>query len=374
MQVISAFLQRFNPSRFWNTFFFWRSIRLALCMTIPIIYQHFYPISDDFSRGIFITTLLMSIGDISANYFVRLRLQVIILGLIVLMALVMPYINNNLFLFCLFTAIVIFTSLKIQKVLPRDNMFILISMLCLSFMVTDNHLPTENLNFFYGILIGGAWFILFSFLCFLIYIFLKILYTNATSLFYEKTAHVPNPEKAFFRVRESFEETEPDNRVFLFRHPFRLLLSITIGYLLMQYLESDLDYWIILTIILVHNPSKRISASLPKIFERLGGTFVGLLIMYLIIQFSPPKWLEVLGILTLSFGIFFTIRIDYFIAVIFITLLVVLNLDYNNSFTLGILSERLIDTAIGILIVLGSHSVLLLLENLIEKSQQKKGA
>ena len=374
MEVVISFFKRFNPKRFWNTFQFWRSVRLAITMTLPILYLYLNPISDDFSRGVFITTLLMSIGDISANYSVRLKLQIVINFLILLMALTMPYVNQNMILFAIYTAVLIFISRQVQKSLPKDNMYMLISMLCLSFMVNDSYKINEHPRFFYAILLAGAWFIGVSLISFLIYKIVKRLGLSIAHSHYEREEYKKVPKTPFFIYSplSPEEEDKEDDRIFLFRHPFRLFLSIMVGYTLMQQLDSVLDYWIVLTIVLVHNPSKRISASLPKIFERLGGTLVGLLLMLIIVQYNPPKWLELIGIFITSFGIFFTIRKDYFIAVIFITLLVVLNLDFKNSLHSGIYAERMLDTLIGVVIVLGAHSLVLLLEQLFKS--RKKGA
>jgi uncharacterized membrane protein YccC len=144
-------------------------------------------------------------------------------------------------------------------------------------------------------------------------------------------------------------------RKLIFRHPFRLGLSLLLGYGYILVFPSTQAYWVLLTILFVHHPSKWFNASLPRIMQRFIGSIMGLILFWPLVYISLPTY----GWITLSFlfsiPIFLFVRDNYFIAITFITLLVMTVISLYNLMSMEVLLERALDTFIGITVVIISH-------------------
>lgn len=113
-----------------------------------------------------------------------------------------------------------------------------------------------------------------------------------------------------------------------------------------------------MTIIFIHNPSKRINASIPRIVQRFLGTILGLILVALLAEWIQVATFWILITFLSSVPIFLFIRDNYFIAITFITILVMANFAFIDRLTYSILKERAIDTCLAIGIVLGVHITL----------------
>ncbi|WP_434360868.1 YccS family putative transporter [Parasalinivibrio latis] len=132
-----------------------------------------------------------------------------------------------------------------------------------------------------------------------------------------------------------------------FRHAVRLSVVLVAGYAILQGLQLERGYWILLTILFVCQPSY--SATRSKLVERVIGTVAGLLVgIPLLYFFSDPLSQIVLMVIT---GVmFFAFRTtQYAIATAFITLLVLLCFNQLGE-GYAVILPRLSDTLIGCLL------------------------
>jgi uncharacterized membrane protein (TIGR01666 family) len=130
----------------------------------------------------------------------------------------------------------------------------------------------------------------------------------------------------------------------LFRHAVRLALALTAGYGLIQGLQLERGYWILLTILFVCNPN--FSATRKRVSERMAGTVIGLIIGVPLLYLFPGQ--EGQLVLMVIFGVaFFATRIlHYGVATTFITLLVLLCFSQQGD-GYAVILPRLGDTLIG---------------------------
>lgn len=111
-------------------------------------------------------------------------------------------------------------------------------------------------------------------------------------------------------------------------------------------------YWLLLTLVLVSRPSYFLTRK--RNWERLWGTFIGLVIAWILVQFSISTALQLsLGAISL-FGFFAFNRINYAVSVVFVTIAVVLCLNVYHGEPLHIVSGRIGFTALGCLLCLAA--------------------
>lgn len=145
--------------------------------------------------------------------------------------------------------------------------------------------------------------------------------------------------------RRIMSQMTPDS--VLFRHALRLSSTLTLGYALIQLLDLDFGFWILLTTLFVCQPN--FSATRQKLKQRVIGTISGLLIGFVLLTLFPSQDSQ-LVFLTISGVLFFSFRQkNYGYATAFITMLVLFCFNQLGEGFVVIL-PRLFDTLLGCLL------------------------
>jgi len=152
-----------------------------------------------------------------------------------------------------------------------------------------------------------------------------------------------------------------DNLTFksnIFRHAIRVSTATLAGYLVSLFFPLGHSYWILLTIIVILKPAY--SLTKKRNYQRVTGTVAGALAGLLILYFIPDKTVLFALMLVLMIGTYSFLRTNYFISVFFMTPYVLLLLHLLNGGNFEtIISDRLIDTAIGSAIAFAANFLLL---------------
>lgn len=130
----------------------------------------------------------------------------------------------------------------------------------------------------------------------------------------------------------------------LFRHAIRLSTVLFVGYILVELTHIPSGFWILLTSLFVCLPN--FNATKRRMYLRILGTFIGIILGYLVLYFVPSLMGQLL-ILTLSGALFLVLRSkQYAQATAFITILALINFNFDGvGYEAAI--PRLIDTIIG---------------------------
>lgn len=148
-----------------------------------------------------------------------------------------------------------------------------------------------------------------------------------------------SPGEAWQRIR--LQLTPASAR---FRHALRLALAMMAGYIVLQLVHPVQGYWILLTTMLVCQPDYGATRSL--LTQRVGGTIVGLVAGWALLQLFPSPQVQLLLVVVTGVAFFATRFRYYFVATAMISVLVLLSFNQvGNGFDL--IAPRLIDTLIG---------------------------
>ncbi|WP_150115776.1 YccS family putative transporter [Acinetobacter sp. TGL-Y2] len=130
----------------------------------------------------------------------------------------------------------------------------------------------------------------------------------------------------------------------LFRHAIRLSTVLFVGYILVEITDIPSGFWILLTSVFVCLPN--FNATKRRMYLRILGTFIGIIVGYLVLYFVPSLIGQLL-ILTVCGALFLVLRSkQYAQATAFITILALINFNFDGvGYEAAI--PRLIDTIIG---------------------------
>ncbi|WP_075880417.1 YccS family putative transporter [Vreelandella massiliensis] len=132
-----------------------------------------------------------------------------------------------------------------------------------------------------------------------------------------------------------------------FRHAVRLSLALLAGYLLLQWLDPEQGFWILLTTLFVCRPN--FATTRRFLVKRILGTVLGLFVGWASISLFPQAQVQSLIAVAAGVGFFATREKHYLIATASITLLVLCSFNQvGDGFDL--IWPRLFDTLIGALI------------------------
>ena len=132
----------------------------------------------------------------------------------------------------------------------------------------------------------------------------------------------------------------------IFRHSLRVSLATLSGYLIAQFLPFGHSYWVLLTIIVILKPAY--SLTKRRNYERLFGTIAGAIIGIAVLYFIKDKKLLLAVMIFFMVCTYSLLRIRYLLSVLFMTPYILLLFHLLNPAGFQtILSDRLIDTAIG---------------------------
>jgi YccS/YhfK family integral membrane protein len=158
----------------------------------------------------------------------------------------------------------------------------------------------------------------------------------------ESTLQNPGPQslgEAWERI--SIQLTPRSSR---FRHAIRLAVALMAGYGVLHLLHTRHGYWILLTTLLVCQPSY--GATLMRMLQRVLGTVMGVVLGWATLRLLPTEPWQLL-LIVLSGVIFFAARLRrYATATTAITLFVVLCFNQAGS-GYDVMWPRLLDTVIG---------------------------
>ncbi len=140
------------------------------------------------------------------------------------------------------------------------------------------------------------------------------------------------------------------------RYAVRLALSLVISYSISEYFKLEQGEWIVLTSLMVCQPSY--SETRKRFFERVMGTIIGVVLGMLVIQILPTTMGKIIFLLSSAYLFFYWLRQKYSIAVIFITTYVLCTISITSQEEVIMMGSRLIDTIIGAIISIAAVRLL----------------
>ncbi|KGI78055.1 YccS family putative transporter [Oleiagrimonas soli] len=158
----------------------------------------------------------------------------------------------------------------------------------------------------------------------------------------DRSLHDPSPTGPIEALRRIRVQMTPSSA--RFRHALRLSLAMLIGYLVLRAVHPEQGYWILLTVMLVCQPSH--GATRVRVLQRVGGTLIGLLVGWALLKLFPSPHAQLVGTVAASVLFFVTRFRRYLIASAAVTVLVLLAFNQvGNGFEL--IAPRLLDTVLG---------------------------
>ena len=131
---------------------------------------------------------------------------------------------------------------------------------------------------------------------------------------------------------------------FRFRHALRLSLALLAGYIVLRALHPQNGYWILLTTLLVCQPTYH--ATRRRLLQRVAGTFAGLFVGWMALRLLPAGPWQMALVTAAGVGFFAARRRRYALATASITVFVVLCFNQVNR-GYEVMGPRLLDTLIG---------------------------
>ncbi len=143
-----------------------------------------------------------------------------------------------------------------------------------------------------------------------------------------------------------------------FRHSLRISIATLVGYVASFFFPVGHSYWILLTLVVIMKPAYGLTKK--RNYQRLAGTVLGAAVGFTILYFIPDNDVLFVLMVLLMIATYSLIRINYLVSVLFMTpyVLLLLHLLSNTGFT-AIISDRVIDTAIGSVIAFLANLLLL---------------
>ena len=136
----------------------------------------------------------------------------------------------------------------------------------------------------------------------------------------------------------------------IFRHALRMMITCILGFVTVQFISyGHHSYWILLTIVFIMKPGYGLSKQ--RNIHRIAGTIAGGLVGILLISVIKDR--NVLFALMVFFmiGTYTWQRLNYIVTVIFMTPYILILFSYLGLGFINIVEERVLDTAIGSLLV-----------------------
>lgn len=130
-----------------------------------------------------------------------------------------------------------------------------------------------------------------------------------------------------------------------FRFAIRLTLCMMIGYSIMHLFHLEKGAWILLTSLIVCQQTY--SATRQRLFRRVIGTLLGIVIGAGLILMLPTISGQILIFLGAIYGFYYFLKKKYIIAVVFVTLYVLASYNLLEGEGVTVMLPRIIDTLIG---------------------------
>ena len=144
----------------------------------------------------------------------------------------------------------------------------------------------------------------------------------------------------------------------IFRHALRVSIAASAGYILSHFFPLGHSYWILLTIIVILKPAYSITKK--RNYQRVLGTIAGAAAGMVVLYFVHDNKVLFFIMILLMMGTYSFIRTNYLLAVICMTpyVLLLFHLLNNGQFK-TVITDRIIDTAIGSVIAFAANFFLL---------------
>lgn len=132
-----------------------------------------------------------------------------------------------------------------------------------------------------------------------------------------------------------------------FRHALRMSIVLSVTYLVLMLINfSEFGiYWVLLTILVILKPGFGLTQE--RNLQRLIGTVIGGIIGAIILMLIPDPTIRFTLLIVFFFIAYSLFRINYIMAVIFMTPYVLIMLSFTGANTIEIAKERIFDTFIG---------------------------
>lgn len=131
----------------------------------------------------------------------------------------------------------------------------------------------------------------------------------------------------------------------LFRHAFRLSMSLSIGHILTEIFHIEFGYWVLLTILFVCQPNY--AATRQRVMQRVMGTLMGLVVGAPLVLMAGTQMGQLFFIIVCCVGFYYFRIHNYGFATIFATVLVMVCFEQSSQGAYQIIIPRLLDTFIG---------------------------
>ena len=136
-----------------------------------------------------------------------------------------------------------------------------------------------------------------------------------------------------------------------FRHASRVAIACIVGFIISKFISyGHHSYWILMTIAFMLKPAY--SLTRQRNIERISGTLIGGAIGFVLLMLPMPTMLLFGIMVVLMIATYSFIRIQYLVSVICMTPFLLIVFHFLGTEFIGLLQERLIDTAIGCIIAL----------------------
>ena len=145
--------------------------------------------------------------------------------------------------------------------------------------------------------------------------------------------------EAWTRIRAQLQVRSP-----LFRHATRLVVSLAVGFCIMQATNDPHGYWILLTILFVSQ--QQYAATLTRLMQRTMGTALGLSLGWALIQLFPTPMMQSALIAVLGAVFLGSRHTRYLLATVAVSALLLLSF-HQMGMGQGVIPTRLLDTVVG---------------------------
>ncbi len=145
--------------------------------------------------------------------------------------------------------------------------------------------------------------------------------------------------EAWARIRAQLQTRSP-----LFRHATRLVVSLAVGFCIMQATNDPHGYWILLTILFVSQ--QQYAATLTRLMQRTMGTAFGLTLGWALIQLFPTPMMQSTLMVLLGAVFLGSRHTRYLLATVAVSGLLLLSF-HQMGMGQGVIPTRLLDTVVG---------------------------
>ena len=167
----------------------------------------------------------------------------------------------------------------------------------------------------------------------------------------ESGAALPSPTPQARPLQSLRAELTPNSRAF--RHAVRLSVALIAAGIVYRGLSLGVGYWVPLTVLFVLRPDY--GTTITRGIGRAAGTAAGVTIAWVIVTaFSPGSAAIVALLAFLAFAAYALFPANYALYSVVLPVLIALLVEFSGGSPVGALLDRILDTAVGTAIALGT--------------------